>query len=68
MFSSVTEKEVKKSIQQAFTEPGGPLRVIIATIAFGMGLDCPDIRRIYHLGTIWRCRELYPGGGKSWSR
>ena len=50
MFSSVTEKEVKKSIQQAFTEPGGPLRVIIATIAFGMGLDCPDIRRIYHWG------------------
>ena len=26
------------------------LRVVIATIAFGMGLDCPNVRRIIHWG------------------
>ena len=28
----------------------GNLRVVIGTIAFGMGLDCPDVRHIIHWG------------------
>ena len=50
MYTSCTEDGVKAQILKSFTSPFTPLRVVIATIAFGMGIDCPDIRQIVHLG------------------
>ena len=29
-----------------------PLRIIIATIAFGLGVNCPDVRQIIHWGIV----------------
>ncbi len=40
MYCKCTEACVKESIIKSFSDPKGSLRVIIATIAFGMGLDC----------------------------
>ncbi len=34
---------------EQFTKPS-QLRIVIATIAFGMGIDCPDVQSIIHLG------------------
>lgn len=50
MYTSCNNSHVKKEILEAFTSPDSPLRVVIATIAFGLGVDCPDVRRIIHLG------------------
>lgn len=50
MFTSCTHPQVKDSILQSFSQPNGILRVVIATVAFGMGLDCPNVRRIFHWG------------------
>ena len=50
MYTSCTEPKVKESILQSFCCEHGTLRVIIATIAFGMGLDCPNIREVIHWG------------------
>ncbi len=37
---------VRGQVQAAFTEGG--LRVVVATSAFGMGVDIPDIRQVIH--------------------
>ena len=50
MFTLCTELGVKNQILESFTSSNATLRVVIATIAFGLGVDCPDIRQIMHLG------------------
>jgi ATP-dependent DNA helicase RecQ len=51
MFHSCTQPCIKDKIIEAFTSPGSPLRLVIATVAFGMGIDIPDIRTIIHFGS-----------------
>lgn len=43
-FTACTHTSVKDAIVAAFTDGSSPLRIVIATIAFGMGLNCPDIQ------------------------
>ncbi len=50
MFSASTAESVKNEILTSFVDPSGPLRVVVATIAFGMGLDAPNIYRCIHYG------------------
>ena len=39
---------VLRNIVQSFTDPSGNLRLLIATTAFGMGIDSPNICHIVH--------------------
>ena len=47
MYMSCTEDYVKEQIIKAFTKDSN-LRIVIATVAFGMGVDCHDVRQIIH--------------------
>jgi len=51
MYTRCTEAEVKEGIiVRSFCDLHGKMRPVIATIAFGMGLDCHNVRQILHWG------------------
>ena len=50
MYSGITTTSVQEQVIKNFCVPHGKLRVVIATIAFGMGLDCPDVKEVLHWG------------------
>ena len=49
MYTHCTYKSVKDYIIMKIKKES-PLRVVIATIALGVGIDCPNIRQIIHWG------------------
>lgn len=55
-FHAGLTNEVKTEAQQNFLL--GTTRIIVATIAFGMGIDKPDIRAVYHYN-LPRSMESY---------
>ncbi len=50
MYTRASLPEMKEKVLSSFTKGDGQLRLVIATTAFSMGIDCPDIRRVFHYG------------------
>lgn len=49
MYTHCTHQTVKDKILKLFTSPSS-LHIVIATIAFCMGVDCLDVRKVVHWG------------------
>lgn len=49
MYHSSTDSVVKGIAIDHFSKNSN-LRVVIATVTFGMGIDCADVRQVIHLG------------------
>ncbi|XP_048584772.1 LOW QUALITY PROTEIN: ATP-dependent DNA helicase Q-like SIM [Nematostella vectensis] len=50
VFHAETPQSVKTHIGENMAEENGHLRVLISTIAFDMGVNCKQVRRIIHFG------------------
>ena len=50
MLHFCTPEANKEAILQAFRDENSGLRVLVATIAFGMGVDCKGVYRTVHFG------------------
>ena len=51
MYTRALSDDMKKKILESFRTEGGKLRLFIATSAFSMGVDCPGISNVVHLGS-----------------
>ena len=49
-YDSGSPPSVKSNIVKSFGDRNGNLRVVVATIAFGMGVDSPNVREVIHWG------------------
>ena len=65
MFTAVQTRDKKEDVLKLFSQKDGKLRLILATTAFGMGVDCPDIRRIIHWGIPSTLEEYVQETGRS---
>ena len=50
MYHAGSPDTVKKHILENMTNSEGHIRVLLSTIAFGMGVNCKNVRRIVHFG------------------
>ena len=57
------DKDHRKEVQTAFLE--GRLEVMVATIAFGMGIDKPDIRTVVHTAMPGSLEAYYQEIGRA---
>jgi superfamily II DNA helicase RecQ len=65
MFLGCTPAEVKREITRQFTDGSAPLGVIFATSAFGMGVDCQDVRQVVHIGVTEDTEAYIQGTGRA---
>ena len=65
MYTRAATVEMKEKILASFSTPNGKLRIVIATTAFGMGIDCSDIRQVIHWGPPTDAEQYIQESGRA---
>ncbi|KAK3735066.1 hypothetical protein QZH41_010785 [Actinostola sp. cb2023] len=65
MLHSCTPTANKKNILESFGDPTGTVRVLVATIAFGMGVDCKGVHRTIHFGPSKNIESFIQESGRA---
>jgi superfamily II DNA helicase RecQ len=62
-YRDVGDAVVKNEIRKAWESPDG--QVVVATNAFGLGIDRPDVRVVIHIGPIYQMRNYSQESGRA---
>jgi len=62
-YRDVGDAAVKDEIRKAWESADG--RVVVATNAFGLGIDRPDVRVVVHIGPIYQLRNYSQESGRA---
>jgi superfamily II DNA helicase RecQ len=61
-YADIGSAKEKDEIQQKWGQADG--RVVVASNAFGLGIDQPDVRVVIHVGPIYRMRDYGQESGR----
>lgn len=64
IFTAASTPDMREEIVQEFSKPDTYMRVVVATTAFGLGIDCPDICHVINWGAPNSLEELIQEAGK----
>lgn len=64
MFHANTDTESKERILTEYIKPSGNIQVLISTVAFGMGINIPDVDIIVHWGLPTSCLSYWQEIGR----
>jgi len=68
MLYSSSPESVKSHVLEQFAKSDSYLRVLIATIAYGMGVNCKNVTRVINLGPSKSLEALYAREWTLWER
>jgi hypothetical protein len=65
MYHHATRRRIKRIVAENFPRPDSCIRVVIATVAFGMGIDCPDVSMVVNWGASRSFESFYQESGRA---
>ena len=65
IFTSVSTTSMREMLLEEYCKTDTNLRLLIATNAFGLGVDCPDIERVINWGSPSTLEELVQESGRA---
>ena len=65
MFHSRSDELNKEEILKSLGDSNGCIRVLIATIAYGMGLDCKDVKSVLFYSASYNCETYLQDSGRA---
>ena len=65
MYHARVDEDDKKEILAVFQPTDGTCRILFSTIAFGMGVDIPDVRIIIHYGPCSDIESYFQESGRA---
>ena len=65
MYHARVDEDDKKTILEAFQPGDSKCRLLFSTIAFGMGVDIPDIRTVIHYGPSSDIESYFQESGRA---
>lgn len=64
MFQSTTDEDIRKFIIKSFSDEHGTVRLLLATIAFGMGVNCRALNNVIHFGPPSSLEDYFQETGR----